>query len=464
MKNIRLKKTQFRFAGGALVGLLSALAVAGFKGPLSASAILPGLLTSFFCGWSMVKTAGRTERRRCIFAGLLAALFSAFCMLGYCFGRDSTPEWFFAFKTRTLLTFCGYTVVFYLCIDCLFCCLNGRKTDCFIQKDTPAKGYGRLLSVYPFQTAFITLLVLYIPYIIASWPALFMGDCTAYFRQGFGTAPMTTHHPVLFTLFLTGIIKAAYPVFHSWNASAFVFSLLQFLFFISIMAEGIRILVRKAGICWKWAFALLMYYTLSPRISNCMFVITKDVCYAACFLLLGAALFCILREGWTGRNIFRLAIASAGMLSFRKDGIYVLLISFVIYALFHSVLRKKIWIFVVAVFGLSALFNQVLYPAAAIEKGSVKEMLSIPLQQTARCAKYLSDSLSEHEKNEILDIFLVDSIEELGDAYDPNLSDYVKDYKFPADIQGEKLQRYIKHNHLGFCTYENTEMRTIFQD
>ena len=99
-------------------------------------------------------------------------------------------------------------------------------------------------------------------------------------------------------------------------------------------------------------------------------------------------------------------------------------------------------VILITVLGLHLAFNQMIYPAAGIQKGSIKEMLSIPLQQTARCAKYLGDSLTEEEKNEILDLFFFDSIEEMGETYDPSLVDYIK-FRFPEQVDRTTLYRYL---------------------
>lgn len=430
---------------GALCGLAGSLAVSAFKESGISGTIGSAALAAVVCAWGLGKTFSKKDRRRTICCLILAALFAAFSVIGFCFAMDSTPERLYASKGELLKAMgalFGYTLIFHIALSGLFCSLRERRIKRSGRIEGKQQGYAGLLTRCPFQTAFFTLLIGYLPYMIASWPALFMGDCQTIIPQGFGNAPLTTHHPVPYTLFLCSVLRAGKALLNSWNAGAFAFAMMQTLFFLAVMAYSVQVLIRKAGCSWKWAVVLEAYYIVSPRISNYMFVITKDVWYAAFLLLFGIALFCILQEGWSGKNTVQLAFSSAGILVFRKDGFYVLMLSFLVYLLFSRKLRKAVPAFLIAVLGLHLVFNQLIYPAAGIEKGSIKEMLSIPLQQTARCAKYLGDSLTEEEKAEILDLFYFDSIEEMGATYDPSLVDYIK-FRFPEQVDGETLNRYL---------------------
>lgn len=76
--------------------------------------------------------------------------------------------------------------------------------------------------------------------------------------------------------------------------------------------------------------------------------------------------------------------------------------------------------------------------AAGVEPGSVKEMLSVPFQQTARYLKEYPDDVTSKERkaiNKILDY------DKLAEIYQPERSDHVKDtYK---DKKGG-LKRYFR--------------------
>ena len=84
-------------------------------------------------------------------------------------------------------------------------------------------------------------------------------------------------------------------------------------------------------------------------------------------------------------------------------------------------------------------YNKVLLPSFEIANTSIREVLSVPFQQTARYAKYYGDEISLEDK-EIIDKVL--GYEDLGERYDPDLSDPVKN-KFNKYTTDEELKEYF---------------------
>ena len=380
-KKLRIYPPSLNAVLGGLLGTAGSLAVSAFKGSGIAGTVGSAALAAAVCAWGFGKAFSEKDRRRTSSCMILAVLFAAFSVIGFCFAMDSTPERLYASKgifaafsvigfcfamdstperlyaskgslLKAAGAFCGYTLIFHTALSGLFRWLKERQGRAAERIEGEKHGYAGLLTRRPFPTAFCTLLIGYLPYMIVSYPALFMGDCQTIIPQGFGASPLTTHHPVPYTLFLCGVLRAGKDLLSSWNAGAFLFALIQTLFFLAVMAYSIQVLIQKAGCSWKWALALEVWYVLGPRISNCMFVITKDVWYAACLLLFGASVFCVQREGWTRKNIIQLALSAVGILCFRKDGFYVLLLSFAVYLLFSRKLRKGMPVFLIAVLGL----------------------------------------------------------------------------------------------------------------
>ncbi len=74
-------------------------------------------------------------------------------------------------------------------------------------------------------------------------------------------------------------------------------------------------------------------------------------------------------------------------------------------------------------FCINAFFNKVVLPKANIYKGSVIEMMSIPIQQTARFIKLYPNEVSDKEKARINAVFEYDKI---AGSYDPHFTDPVK--------------------------------------
>ena len=125
---------------------------------------------------------------------------------------------------------------------------------------------------------------------------------------------------------------------------------------------------------------------------------------------------------------------------FRNNGLYVILLSFPF--LIFSV--KKDWkrlglVFIITIL-LSSCYNNVILPAFKITPGSIREVLSIPFQQTARYVKYHEEDLTAEDKK-IIDKVL--GYNDLADRYDPELADPVKN-NYNKYTTNEELKEYFK--------------------
>lgn len=283
--------------------------------------------------------------------------------------------------------------------------------------------YGNTLELYPKRTVFCTLLLVNLPYIILSYPAIFMGDTSAQISQGlFVGVPLTNHHPVMHTLFLSLFLHIGQWIGNE-NIGVFLYCLVQTMVVLLVIAYAVGTLVAiKAN--RLLILGILLYYCVNPRVFPYLFVVTKDVLYAAFLTLFYVLLFQLLQKQipFGKREYILLAISAIGMIFTRNDGQYILILT-LLGVLFCKGCRKTalsgLGITVVTVVAL----NQVLYPLLDIAPGSIREMLSVPFQQTARYVRDAGEDVSESE------IAVIDQVLDYGslaEIYDPNLSDSVK--------------------------------------
>ena len=124
----------------------------------------------------------------------------------------------------------------------------------------------------------------------------------------------------------------------------------------------------------------------------------------------------------------------------RKNGVYLVLPQCVCLLLW--VTKKQILgviLLSVSIFWGQIVTDVVLPEYLGVVKGSEREMLSIPFQQTARYLLYFSEDVTEEERAAIEAILPFD---ELAELYRPERSDNVKSrYRSTA---GEGLQEYFK--------------------
>lgn len=407
------------------------------------------------------------DRKRRPFVAAPAALFSFFMVLGYSYSE--TDSWSLVFGAgivqflKACVKFAIFFILFYYVISLLYCkfddvSLSGPSGET-VRNGSKRHLFGRyidLISRYPFRTSFLTLFIAYIPYIIVSYPALLMPDQV---HQILDTYPsleylsfkyleghllsdqvyLNTHHSIVHTLLLRAFIEIGTAVFHSFNVGLFLSAMAQFLFAISAVSYGVRILVKRTPVPDKYTPFIILYYIISPNIQNYMFLLTKDVIYVGFVLYFTLFLYLMVIDS-ERRHCIMFAISGLGIVLFRNDGRYVLVIALSVLALLCRRQRKFLLKYLAGVVVFSLLFFRVLLPLCHVSPGSIREALSVPFQQTAR---YIIEHGEDVTAKERAAIDAVLDYDHMIKFYNPNLSDNVK-ATYNEDSTLDDLLRYFK--------------------
>ena len=141
-----------------------------------------------------------------------AFFFAVFMVLGHSFYEDNSWDLVFGstelFRSSVLHGI-GYFILFSVGIALLFHGLDrlSRKhyNECTWPK--PIQFYLNLLHRHPIATTFFTLFLLYLPYMIYSFPGIFTSDTVAQLENSYvalfeKTSRLKNHHPVVHTLLL----------------------------------------------------------------------------------------------------------------------------------------------------------------------------------------------------------------------------------------------------------------------
>lgn len=363
---------------------------------------------------------------------------------------------------KAAVVFGGYYVLFKRLIAILFF-LADRRLASGMESEAPA-GNGRKTSWYfrkleeaPFWTVFLTLAILYLPHCCISYPASFMGDTPDQIVQAFpelknsgldyvteerllsDSVYLNAHHSVAHTMLLHGFLLFGRSCFHSFNVGIFLFVLLQALFLLASVAHSVAVLVREGILRAGFALLVVAWCFCHPVLHNYIFLATKDVFYAAFILLFTTQLFLVLRGRRDRKTHAGLAIASLGMVLFRNESKFILVLFFFLAWLFFRQ-RKVFLVFSGGVLLASVCIFDVLYPALCINPGSVREALSIPFQQTARYVSCHKNEVTDGEKQAIDAVLDYHAI---GKRYDAGLSDPVK-LTFREESTGEDMRNYLR--------------------
>lgn len=391
-----------------------------------------------------------TDRRRRPFVIIPAALFSFFMVLGYSYSK--IDSWSLVFGAgsvqliKSLIKFAIYFVLFYYAICFLYCVFNvitfTESPEEAVEEIPIKKIFNKcinLISRYPFRTTFLILFIVYIPYIVVSYPAILMPD-TVYqiiqtypqlgiaapaYLEGFFLSDqvyLNTHHPIAHTLLMHAFIQIGTTFFHSFNVGLFFFAMFQFIFLLFGVSHGIKILVEKTVFPDKYIPLIILYYIISPPIQNYMFLLSKDIIYAVFMLYFILFLYLIIAKP-ERRYYVMFVISGLGTLLFRNEAKYIFVITLPILALLCRQLRKFFLTCLIGVIVFITLFFHVLLPICRVTPGSIREALSVPFQQTARYVKEYEEDVTDEEREAIDAILIYDN---LAEYYYPNLSDFIK--------------------------------------
>lgn len=336
-----------------------------------------------------------------------------------------------------------------------------------LRTPAPMTRYLQLLEKHPFLTSFVTLLLLYTPYIILSYPGIFMGDTPDQIPEAFNLSgyhpymdllddsiKLNNHHPVTHTMLLHICIVGGIKLFSSWNAGIFLYSSVQILFTLCAYSACILILLRKRMVSGIGAACILLWFACHPRIQSYLMLVSKDTMYTSFLLFFLCGLYCLVTDQETWRFSYWACFfcCITGVVLFRNDGIYIIAGTLAV-LLFFSEYRRRSVLLLASVIVFSVFWNSFFLPHMKISPGSVREVLSVPLQQTARYMKDCPSDLTDTERTAISGVIDPDKI---AAVYDPNTADPVKEL-FRRDVNRQELSAYLKtwlymlQRHPGIC-------------
>ena len=391
-----------------------------------------------------------------------AVLFSLLMLVGNSFTQAGSLSMLKGFHNgqfiKVCIKFTGSYIFFSFMIAFLYHALDKYRANyCSHQPGIKLlHHYISIINRYPFRTTFITLTLIYIPYIIVSYPANIMGDAYAQMLQAYpelgiitpsylngrllsDTVYLSSHHPIVHTLLMHAFLQIGATFFHSYNIGIFLFALLQFFFLLTAVSFAVKLLITQTVMPPGFIVCVVLYYIISPRIQSYMFLITKDVIYSTFFLYFIIFLYLNMKMPCLKHHIL-LILSGFGMILFRNEAKYILLLSLPVIAILQPTCKKFIIKYCVAIVLFCLLFFRLLLPICHVNPGSIREMLSVPFQQTARCVKEHENEITLEEKEAIASVLDYSSI---GKNYNPDRSDAVKD-TFQENCSREDLVHYFK--------------------
>lgn len=420
-------------------------------------------IVTFLCVfWGLSKTMKiqkNENNKRDICKIILAILYSLFTVFGYSYYK--TNSWNLIFLNvdqfcKALIVIIGYYIFFKMVITYVF----DNIIEKIKYKSSKNKIYNYIFEKHSIIIPLILILLAWVPYLITYYPGIICADSHSQLMQYYGldlpentssnstllideNVKLTNHHPVLHTLIL-GTCTRIGKMIGNDNLGVFLYTIMQFLLVAFTLAYILNYM-KKLKIN-KWIRILsLIFFDLMPIFPYYAIGITKDVPFFCFITLYLIELYDFMKmkknQKITKGKLAKILIFAILTCLFRNNGIYTIMLSLPLLALINKANREKILISSLLIFLMYEAFIKILLPVVfKIPNSGVREMLSVPFQQTARYVREYGDELTPKEIKTIDKLL---NYETLAQRYNPTRSDYVK-IKYNKIATSDDLKEYFK--------------------
>lgn len=342
---------------------------------------------------------------------------------------------------KSIFFIIGYVIIIYILIKKLFEFFSNIGS-----KDIKLKKLGNIYNFifekHPFIVPLIIILICWLPYIIFYFPGCSTGTDTRnqiYMYYGIDSfltksviplkqgVYLNNLHPLLHSLFTGFCLDLGFSLFHSYTIGFFIYTFVQVSIMLLILSYTI-VWMKKMNIPnWVRIMSLILYSFLSffPY-----FAIThgKDTLFSLMMILLVMKIYELIKDSslindkkyfYTFMGIIFIIIF------FRNDGIYRIILSFIFIVIFNIKIWKKILLLLMVPITTYLVYLHIILPAFSIPSGNMREMLSVPFQQTARVVYMHGNNAYDKKDIETIKTILT-GYDQFKELYKPHLADPIK--------------------------------------
>ena len=393
------------------------------------------IVTAYFYNEMSKKEISPKCRR---YSAILSILFALTMVIGKSLmdRKDLSLVMYDSFQVLTsIIKLIGFSTMGYFLFVQMFILLDSMRVEI---KD---KQKDKRFDKHPILFTAIIILLLYLPYIICFYPGSMNLDAFYQINQFYGTKEWNTQHPIVSTIVYGAFMKFG-MFFNNPNLGLFIPNILQLVLSVTLISCMIDYFYKKTNNnIVRWG--LILFFGLVPVWPIHLYTEVKDTPFSVAILgvvYIFMKIF-ISNEELTKKDYILFVITSIIALFFRHNGLHTMImcIPFILIMVQNKKEKKILTIACIGTIVFACLTNTILANVLNIAKGSKKEMLSVPLQQTSAYVVFHEDELTE-EETKIIDKIIEISI--IKEKFDPETIDYIKEYyKEPSN---EELMEYFK--------------------
>ncbi len=407
----------------------------------------------------VIKTLSKENIKLSKSKNIISIILSLFMILGECAQSSGNIGLIWsniATFVITIFKFIGFFTIFKICLHYLDLFLKSLKFKEMKPKNKHFTKFLNYFDTHPFKASFIVIFLFFSIFMIAFYPIVLSPDPSNQILQYYNVRTkyvdwaiqrnpnvfMTNHHPIMQTYLIGWCIDLGRFLIND-NFGLFIYTFIQTIIYVSVLAYTIKFF-KDVGGSLKLRFILLLIYLIVPHYAFYSVSAVKDTLYTAFMALLILFMVDIVRnykdKKISIKYITFIAIDIILLSLMRHNGLYIAILSFIGLMFYSKINLKKL---VISLFSFSLVvisFNKVLVPYLGIADASIREVLSVPFQQTARLAKYHDEGITKKDK-EVIDKIL--NYDTLKDRYDPRLADDVKN-EFNKYATKDEIRAYFK--------------------
>lgn len=382
--------------------------------------------------------------------GVLSIIFTLLLIFGYSFHTCDSSILVYSniqYLALSIVKLFGYFIFINFILNFVYEYLDKLEIKEFTSKKF--KKFQNYFELHPFKSTFIILLVIYSIYFIAYYPGIFGYDPSYQIQEYMGvptfytnatnittSSLITQFNPVMHTLFIGFLFNIGHSIGYD-NFGLALYTLIQMLSFILALSYTVKVMFEEK-VNNKLIYICLLIYSLVPLFAFYSLSAFKDTYYAIFFILFIVQAYKVIKYKMNFKDIFLLIAVSTGVCAFRHNGLYTVLITLLLMLIVLKQNRKQLLLTIVFISLIHYSYNQVLnyYQVAPT---SIREVLSIPFQQTSALIVNKEEVIEEEDKiviDKIIDYSVV------KEKYNPELSDPIKN-TYKVEATKEDLMNYF---------------------
>ena len=379
---------------------------------------------------------------------ILSLVFTVLMILGASYDTNYTPELVYNSNIHLLVTLIKFIGFYFLFKNLLNSIYRYFKDGKF--KDSGNK-LSETFSKHPFIFSFTVMLIVYGIYLIIFYPGVINYDNANQIKEVLGmhtryldsivvindNITLTNFNPILHTLLLGNLFKLGVNI-GNVNFGLFLYTFLQMVVVVAVLSYSLKFLYKE-GVKSKYLLWILLAYIITPYFPLYAITCVKDTLFTMFVLLYVIKLYQFIKYDFNFKDYVLFMITILLVILFRNNGIYLIMLSLPFTLIVKKGIRKNIISLCILVLLFNYGYGKTL-EYLEIPNTSIREMLSIPFQQTARYVKYHESDVTDEEKDAIDTILTYDT---LADRYNPILSDKVKN-EYNKYATNEELMDYFK--------------------